>query len=218
VNYLAIPPEAESLSPITLVVLHGYGTDENDLIPIAKSLDDRFRIISLQGPVDVNFGGHAWYHLVQLESGLMPDDISRHESEEAIVTRLAGIITKEGGDPKNVMFLGFSQGAAVIYSLLTTYNLAQYGLQCRGAICMSGYIPRDVVQAVADKDFGGLPMFISHGEFDDLIPAKALDEATELFTKANAIVTSKIYPVGHGVLPETMEDIKDWLAGLTHPL
>ena len=132
-----------------------------------------------------------------------------------IVQELAKIITSEGGDPKNIMLLGFSQGAAVIYSLLTTYNLEQYGLGVRAAIAMSGYIPRDVVESVADKNFAGLPLFISHGEFDDLVPAQALDEARDLFTNAGATVTAHMYPCGHGVLPETVEDMKRWLKGLS---
>ena len=210
-HYLAIPPKQRTNRPTTLVVLHGYGTDERDLIPIAESLDPRFLVISLQGPVDVNMGGHGWYLLFQNPDGLIPDDYSRHESEEMLVHGLADIIKKEGGDPQNVIFLGFSQGAAVIYSLLTTYNLEQYGIKPRAAICMSGYIPRDVVESVSDKRFDGLPLFISHGEFDELIPAQALTEADELFTKAGAMVTAKMYLCGHGVLPETVEDIRSWL-------
>lgn len=213
-HYLAIPPKAPSENPVTLVVLHGYGTNELDLVPIAEQLDPRFRIVSLQAPIELGYGSHAWYHLVQLPSGLAPDDYSRHESEEMLVQGLAEIIRKEGGDPNNIMLMGFSQGAAVIYSLLTTYNLDQYGLKVSAAIAMSGYIPRDVVAAVAEKDFAGLPMFLSHGEFDDLIPGQALHEAEELFTKAGAVITAKMYDCGHGVLPETVADIKTWLSGL----
>jgi phospholipase/carboxylesterase len=227
-QYLAIPPTQPTDNATTLVVLHGYGTNELDLVPIAEQLQPppgprletagEFLIISLRAPIELgsSFGGgsNAWYHLVQLPSGLAPDDYSRHESEEMLVQELAKIITSEGGDPKNIILLGFSQGSAVIYSLLTTYNLEQYGLKVRAAIAMSGYIPRDVVEAVAEKDFAGLPMFLSHGEFDDLVPAQALSEAEALLTNANAAVTAKMYNCGHGVLPQTVEDIKAWLATL----
>src|SRR5437899_651727 len=106
-HYLALPPKTASENPVTFVVMHGYGTDEHDLLPIAESFDPRWRIISLQAPIELSNGGHAWYHLVQLPSGLAPDDYSRHESEEMIVQGLASIIEREGGDPKNIILMGF---------------------------------------------------------------------------------------------------------------
>ena len=213
-NYIVRPPELPTENPTTLVVMHGYGADERDLVPIAEQLDPRLLIISLQAPIQLSNSGYAWYHLIQLESGLAPDDYSRHESEEMLIHELASIIKNEGGDPMNVVLMGFSQGAAMSYSLITTYNLAQYGLQVRAVILMSGYIPRDILPLISEKNFNGLPLFISHGEYDELIPWQAMPEAEKLLSKQGASITSKMYQTGHGVLPETVEDIKKWYFGL----
>lgn len=118
----------EGKKPAVLLVLHGYGTDEYDLLPIAEQIGGGFLIISLQAPVERPNGGHAWYDLIQTENGIVPDDFSRHESEEMLVASLANIIDQEGGDVNRVMLMGFSQGAAVIYSLLTVYDLKNYGI------------------------------------------------------------------------------------------
>ncbi|HWF45299.1 MAG TPA: hypothetical protein VG537_11715 [Candidatus Kapabacteria bacterium] len=211
------PPTIEKLPVI--VVLHGYGADENDLLPIAESaiaqstLAERpFLIISLRAPIALPQGGYAWYHLEQTEQGIVPDDLSRHESEEQLLHELRAIIEKEGGDPARIIFMGFSQGSAVCYSLLTIYNLQNYGVQVRGAILMSGYLPRDILAPLSQKQFNGFPFFISHGEFDDLIPAMALNEAEALLTQQGATVTARMYDAGHGVLPETIADIAQWLS------
>jgi phospholipase/carboxylesterase len=201
----------EGEKPPVLVVLHGYGTNEYDLLPIAEQIGGQFLIISFQAPIERPNGGHAWYDLIQTENGIIPDDLTRHESEEMLVVSLANIINLEGGDVNRVVLMGFSQGAAVIYSLLIVYDLKNYGITPLASINLSGYIPRDILEAISEKRFDGFPFFISHGEFDDLIPMQALGEAEKLLTKQRADVTARMYPVGHGVLPETVEDIISWM-------
>jgi phospholipase/carboxylesterase len=209
--------------PPALVVLHGYGTDEYDLLPIAEQIGGELLIISLQAPIERPNGGHAWYDLIQTENGIIPDDLTRHESEEMLVASLANIIEQEGGDANRVVLMGFSQGAAVVYSLLIVYDLRNYGITPIASINMSGYIPRDILEAISEKRFdaddrssAGFPFFISHGEFDELIPMQALGEAEKLLTRQGADVTARMYPVGHGVLPETVEDIISWMSKITN--
>jgi phospholipase/carboxylesterase len=208
----------EGEKPPVLVVLHGYGTDEYDLLPIAEQIGGQFLIISFQAPIERPNGGHAWYDLIQTENGIIPDDLTRHESEEMLIAALPKIIEHEGGDASRVVLMGFSQGAAVIYSLLIVYDLKNYGITPIASINLSGYIPRDILEAISEKRFdahdrssAGFPFFISHGEFDDLIPMQALGEAEKLLGKQGADVTARMYPVGHGVMPETVEDIISWM-------
>jgi phospholipase/carboxylesterase len=201
--------------PPVLVVLHGYGTDENDLLPIAEKIGPQFLILSLQAPIELHNGGHAWYDLLQTPSGIIPDDLTRHESEEELLQSLAGIIMREGGDTNRVVLLGFSQGAAVIYSLLAVCDLKNYGITPIASINMSGYLPRDILEALSEKRFDGFPFFISHGEFDELIPPQALAEAEKLLTQQGADVTARMYQCGHGVLPQTVEEIISWLPKIT---
>ena len=223
-HYLSRPPQPpqnslllqdgeinEGEKPAVLVVLHGYGTDEHDLLPIAEQIAPEFLIINLQGPIERPNGGHAWYDLLQTPTGIIPDDPTRHESEELLLASLHTIIAREGGDPERVVLMGFSQGAAVVYSLLAVYDLKNYGITPLASINLSGYLPRDILEAVSEKDFSGFPFFISHGEFDELIPFQALGEAEKLLTQQGADVTAHLYPSGHGVLPETIDDIISWM-------
>ena len=220
-HYVTLTPpkkHSESLSektdakrPPVLIVLHGYGADECDLLSIAEEIAPNFLTISLRAPIPLAQGGYAWYHLTQTESGLHPDDLSRHESEDAVARNLSAIVDREGGDPNEVVLMGFSQGAAICYSLLITYQLQNYGITPRASINMSGYLPRDILHALDQKHFEGFPFFISHGEFDDLIPPMAMNEAEDLLSKHGAIVTTHLYGTGHGVIPETIADIADWM-------
>lgn len=226
-NYLARQPQPhpsiglgkpEKLpKPPVLVVLHGYGTDEHDLLPIAETISGgQFLILSLQGPIELSHGGHAWYDLLQTPDGIIPDDVSRHASEEQLLAALPSIIEREGGDADRVVLMGFSQGAAMIYGLLAVYDLANYGVHPIASINMSGYLPRDIFEGLSQKNFTGFPFFICHGEYDDLIPAQALGEAEEWLRRQGADVTAKMYPVGHGVLPQAVVEIGRWLGRITN--
>src|SRR2546427_10600810 len=67
-NAMELPPRAPGLSR-TLVLLHGYGADERDLLPIAHELDPRLRAVSLQGPIALGGPIRAWFNLWQDAAG-----------------------------------------------------------------------------------------------------------------------------------------------------
>ncbi len=196
--------------PPVLVIMHGYGADEYDLISIASHLPRRLLVISLQAPIPLSWGGYSWYHLSQTATGLHGDNPSRHESEELIVKELAGTIEKNGGDQKNVYLLGFSQGSAMCYSLIGRQNLEDVGIIIKGIAALSGYIPADVIPFIEKKDLSSIPFFLAHGEHDDLIPREAMQQAERVLTAKNAKVTAKLYEVGHGITDDTISDLNTW--------
>lgn len=211
-QYTATPPKAasEGKQPV-LIVLHGYGADEFDLLPLAERLPGNHRIISIQAPLTLPWGGYAWYHLTQTATGhIRGDDFSRQKSEEILTKELAFIIRKENGDPNNVTLMGFSQGAAMIYALLSRHDLASLGIHVQQALCLSGYVPKDC--SFDGKDLKGLKVFMSHGEMDELIDPAALGEAEKILTKAGADVAAKSYKIGHGISEATLGDIIEWIS------
>lgn len=194
---------------ITLIIMHGYGADEYDLLPIAKQFQGNYNTISIQAPIELDWGGFAWYHLTQTITGLHGDDASRIESEQKVVDFLRR--QKEDRKLHDVILMGFSQGAAMSYSLLANEAFHSLGLNLKAVIALSGYIPLDVRPKLSARQLGGLPVFISHGLYDDLIPPQALDSAKELLEKQGASVTAKTYEIGHGLTEETIADINSWL-------
>lgn len=196
---------------ITLIIMHGYGADEYDLLPIAKQLQGNFNAISIQAPLELDWGGFAWYHLSQTITGIHGDDASRIESEQKVVDFLRK--QKDEGKLGEVILMGFSQGAAMSYSLLANEAFHSLALDLKAVIAISGYIPLDVRPILSKRQLGGLPVFISHGLYDDLIPVQALDSAKELLDKQGANVTAKTYEIGHGLTEETIADINQFLVG-----
>lgn len=210
--FVSVPPRDADNPATTLIIMHGYGADEFDLLPIAKQLDGNFNIISLQAPMTLDWGGYSWYHLSQTITGIKGDDPSRHES----IAKVISFLKSQMNDEKltdEVILMGFSQGAAMCYSLLASDEFHALGIQLKAVIALSGYIPLDARELLAKQKFI-LPVFISHGLYDDLIPPQALDSAKELLEKQGATVTAKTYEVGHGLTEETIADINRWLLTL----
>ncbi len=211
-NYTTNQPKISGKTPPPiLVMLHGYGADEFDLISIASQLDPAFLTISLQAPTKLSWGGYSWYELTQTQEGLKGDDESRIASENFILESLPQIIAKEGGDPTNIFLLGFSQGTAMCYSLIGRHDLSEIGISLRGVIALSGYIPNDVKELLRKKHLASVPFFLSHGTFDELIPAFAMHEAQKILEEAGAKTLAKEYEIGHGLNEETVSDIRNWI-------
>lgn len=211
-NYVTNPPKQQSTphAPV-LIVLHGYGADEYDLMPIASQLDRSLLVISLQAPTELTWGGYSWYHLEQTSSGLHGDHTTRIESEELLIKELPEIIAKENGDPKNIYLMGFSQGAAMCYALIGRHDLFNIGIRVRGVMALSGYVPDDVREPLLKKDLSDTPFFLSHGKYDELIPLRAMHNAQSILEHTRAIIIAKEYETGHGLTEETVSDIRNWL-------
>ena len=110
--------------------------------------------------------------------------------------------------------MGFSQGAAMCYSLITKYNNARLGLNISGVIAMSGYVPDDEKEILGESSLSIIPFFLSHGLYDDLIPPSALKIVSDLLKRAGAQIFSKEYEIGHGLAEETVSDLHNWLGKL----
>ena len=108
---------------------------------------------------------------------------------------------------RNVIYvLGFSQGAVLAQSLALTM-----GNVIRGVVALSGYVPDFVKMDYAKQPVDHLNAFISHGEYDYIIPPQWGRESKEYFESLGANVTFKSYNDGHGVTPENHQDLVAFL-------
>ena len=189
----------------TLVLLHGYGADEHDLLPIAHELDPRLRAVSLQAPLSLGGSMRAWFHLQQDARGGISfslDDVRKavHVAREAV----EGIAAKS---PRPLL-LGFSQGAAMAVGVaLMRPELVS------GVLSLSG-VPRllpDAELAPLDE-LRGFPVFGAHGVFDPLLPIALGRTMRDELTRLGLSVEWHEYDMGHMVVPDEIADARKWLA------
>jgi len=197
------PPLQPGLSR-TLVLLHGYGADENDLLPLARELDPRLRTVSLQAPLSLGGAMRAWFNLTQDARGISFD------ADEARLGLLAATeaIEEIARTSPRPFLLGFSQGAAIALGVL----LRRPDLPA-GVISLSGVPPvlerQDLAPATSLR---GLPVFAAHGTEDALLPIELGRNLRSELQRLGLEVEWHEYPMGHMVVPEEIEDAAKWFA------
>jgi phospholipase/carboxylesterase len=202
-NAIEVPPRAPGLSR-TLVLLHGYGADEHDLVPVARELDPRLRVVSLQGPIALGGPMRAWFDLTQDPRGQISFDLE--EARAAVQGAAAAVAEIAAGSPRPFL-LGFSQGAGIALGVaLLRPELAA------GVLSLSG-----VARALDDRDHAapdklrGFPVFAAHGLQDPLIPSELGRRLRDDLTKLGADVEWHEYDMGHMLVPEEIADAREWL-------
>jgi phospholipase/carboxylesterase len=199
-----LPPEGRSLShhPV-LILLHGRGADEEDLLGLASSLDQRFFVVSAQAPYPFSAGGgYTWYDAGEIGA---PEPTMFRNSYDRLVTFLRDVIMGYPVDAGRVFLFGFSMGAVMSYTLgLTHPDLI------RGVCANSGYLPEGTFLTYRGNDLAGTDFFISHGIHDPIIPVEMAHRARALFQKSNAHVTYREYPMAHQISEQSLADVAAW--------
>ena len=188
----------------TLVLLHGYGADEHDLLPIAHELDLRLRAVSLQGPISLGGRARAWFNLAMGPRGLSFDSDEVRAGVSAAVEAVEAV-AKESPRP---ILLGFSQGAGMALSVA----LRRPDL-CSAVLSLSGVLRAlDATDLAPAQSLRGFPVFAAHGTQDPVVPI-ALGRALrdELLRHQIALEWHE-YPMGHMVLPQELAAARTWLS------
>jgi len=191
-----IAPETPGSSR-TLVLLHGFGADEHDLVPLARELDPGARVISLAAPIALEQGGRAWYRLQQGPDGISFDPKEVLEAG-LIAAEAIEEIARESPDP---LLCGFSQGGGMALAAA----LGKPGL-VHTILALSAVPPR------REGDGKGLRVFLGHGTFDPLIPVQVGRATRDLLAKLGAKVAYREYPMGHMICAEELTDARNFLA------
>ncbi len=188
-----------------LVLLHGLGSNEEDLFGLAPYLDPRLRIISLRAPNSFEFGGYAWFNVEWIAEG------RRHDSRQALesLEMLVSFLTELRNQPGQIIVAGFSQGAMMTLGLL----LKRPDLM-DGAILMSGAVVPEFVPEVPLSATQGIPCLVQHGTLDPVLAVVEGRSIAELLVRINANYTYREYDMAHEVSSESLADIGSWLEGV----
>ena len=202
-THVVLPPrEATSARPPALLLLHGRGADERDLVGFAAALDPRLLVISARAPGPLGPGFH-WY---ELGSAGLPDAASFTRSRDLLDRFLDEIVAGYNIDPTRLFLLGFSQGAVMSGAMLLTRPA-----KVAGAVLLSGYLPLRSELTTDETGLRGKPVFVGHGVRDAVISVHFGREADSYLRGAGAVPTYREYPVAHQIDDVELRDIADWL-------
>jgi phospholipase/carboxylesterase len=205
-NYRAAKNASEN--PPAIIMLHGYGSDENDLFAFAGELPDNYAIISIKAPIKLEPYGNAWYNIYFNNSqGKFSDDQQAIASRELVLKCIDEVIAKYKVDAENITLLGFSQGTILSFSIALSYPE-----KVKNVIGLSGYINEATLkEGYAANDFSKLKIYTSHGSVDQVIPVEWARKTQPFLQNLNIDCTYSEFPVGHGVAPQNFQELKNWL-------
>lgn len=188
----------------TLLLLHGTGGDETDLIPLAKEFGSQFNILSLRG----NVSEHGMPRFFKrLGMGIFDEADLQFRTEE-LVQFVKELALKEGFNLNKLIALGYSNGANIAGSILV-----QYPDFFAGAIL---YRPMQPFKQLPDtwQTTRKTPVFISTGKWDNTIDATATQQYVTRLQEAGFVVTAVTFATGHQLTQQDVATSVKWLQEL----
>ncbi len=213
-----LEPSSPSERPPLLVLLHGYGANMDDLLTLGPMLDPRLRVVAAQAPVDLGRfglpGGRAWFNLMMTPEGLDFDRAEAEQAADAAAEFVRSARETWPSDPDRTYVLGFSQGAMMAHAMVLRASAS-----LAGAMCCSGRMIESLFDDRTDRPhLKDLPLFVSHGRLDDVIPVASGRAIRDWYARTEARVDYHEYEMGHGIGPECLEDLRSWIrARLAEP-
>ena len=188
----------------TLILLHGRGASEDDLLGLVPYLDPRFLCVAARAPFRFGNGGYTWYDLREVGT---PESEQFGESYNKLSQFLDDVQSNYPIDPERTFLLGFSMGTVMSYALALTRPD-----RIRGVVAHSGYVPENSTLQFKWTMLSGTEFFIAHGIHDPVIPVAFGRRANKLLSTTSARVDYREYPIQHQISDESLRDLAEWLA------
>lgn len=192
-----------------LVLLHGVGGNESNLVALAEQVDPRVEVVLLRAPLTLGHQQFAWFQVQFGPSGPVID-ASQAEASRQLLARFvtARRTASDSASPRRVVVAGFSQGGIMSASVgLTTPQSVD------GFAILSGRILPEIDPLIAPRDaLAGLQAWVGHGSHDDKLPVAWAERSAERLNALGVRNVQQRYPMGHGISPDMAHDFLDWLA------
>jgi phospholipase/carboxylesterase len=197
-----VPAPAGAKSACTLLLLHGTGGDENDLLDLGRAIDPDAALLSPRGKVLENGAPRFFRRLV--EGVFDEEDVKARARELAVFINLAG--SRYQIDASNLVAVGYSNGANIAAAMLLL-GLAPF----TKAILLRAMVPLSHVEPV---DLKGRRALISAGQFDPIAQPRIAQNLAELLRASGAEVDFVLQPSGHELTPNDVAAARRWLGAI----
>lgn len=206
-KYLVREPQNITQKTTILFMLHGYGSNEEDLFSFLPTLPEDWIVVSYRAPRDTEFGGYSWYDIDFTDAGKFVDVPQAVESLNALLKSIVDISNHYGLIGNQTHLCGFSQGGILSYTLALSYP----ELFTKVA-CLSAYPEEKLLGNIIKdkKKLEHLRFFISHGTDDAVIPLEWSRKAADLLYDLGCYFTFREYMSGHGVNQKNYLDLMEF--------
>lgn len=201
--------EPENITPETtlLVLLHGYGSNEQDLLSFTETLPENWLIVSFRAPLETPYEGFSWYDINFMSIEERVNVPQAQEAEKALIEAILDISNQYGLTENQTHLAGFSQGGILSYALALNHPQLFTKIAC-----LSCYPEEKLLENITKdkKSLEHLRFFISHGLEDAVVPIDWGRKAAELLYEKNCYFSFREYMSGHGINQKNYMDLMDF--------
>ncbi len=210
-SFLHRPADPASATPWLLVLMHGVGSNEEDLFGLAHYVPPQFHVVSLRAPYVMGPGAYGWFEFSINRAG---DRIINEPQETAsratVAKTVASAAEQLGIPPERVVVGGFSQGGIMSLSLLLTQPAL-----LQAAMVLHSRLLTQVVPLVAEPGaLKGKQLWLSHGTHDQVIPLASAHAIKDLVGTLPIELSYSEYPSAHELIQQELVDAMGWLQRL----
>jgi phospholipase/carboxylesterase len=211
-KFLEQPSNAGVREPWLLVLMHGVGSNEQDLFGLARLMPPQFHVLSLRAPYVLSPDAYAWFEFQVLANGERHiNEEQERESRFLVGEMITSASQQLGVPPERVVVGGFSQGGIMALSLLLTQPA-----KVRAAMVWHSRLLPQVVPHIAPPEaFEGKALWVSHGSADNVIAPSAAQATRELARGLPLALSGADFPGGHEIRPAELQGTLAWLQALS---
>ena len=187
----------------TIILIHGYGSNAEDLFSFAPYLPKSHTIIALQAPLSMGYRSYAWYPLGMNQTGTVTSDVDQAwKVVDLLLENIEALSEEHTLDPDDISLFGFSQGAILSWALAF-----KYPEKVRRIIALSGLIHESVPMEKKPEFLA----YAAHGIEDTVI---RIDQAREYILPLSQKYEEIEYHEfndGHTVSHENFTALMEWI-------
>lgn len=193
-------------SPL-LILLHGYGSNENDLFPLSQEIRKNWTVVSVRGPYKMAENSYRWYD-VKMANGKITINVEEEEkSRKALLKLIDNLSKKDEPDNRMIIVAGFSQGANMAQSL----GLGEPGLVSGFGVFSGRFVEEFIPYISHSPELKNSKAFISHGSGDKMLPKTYSEENIRKLKDLGIQITYCEDTNGHSISAKQWNEFSKWL-------
>ncbi|MFM2386397.1 MAG: hypothetical protein RL660_1154 [Bacteroidota bacterium] len=206
-TYLIRTAKDSSKKAPLLVLLHGHGSNENDLFSLSSQIPENWIVVSVRAPYRLSEGSYRWYD-VKMVNDKIAINIAEEEASRKQLMQLIDELTQMYKiENKQIIVAGFSQGANMAQSLgLGDPNLVS------GFAVFSGRFVEEFIPYISKSNaLRNSKAFISHGTGDNMLPKSYADENRTKLKELGIQISYCEDTSGHSISSKQWSEFSKWL-------
>jgi phospholipase/carboxylesterase len=189
-----------------LFLLHGVGGNETNLAAIAQDLDPRIELVFVRGPITLGSGQYAWFQVRFGPQGTVINPEQAEDSRTRLLALVRSLGLADADKPVAALMAGFSQGGIMSASAA----LSAPDDVSRFAILSGRILPELEPRLASPEKLASLRALVVHGRYDDKLPVALAAQSDALLTRLGVPHDTRLYPVGHALNADIVNDFSRW--------